>query len=50
MAVRVPPQRIGTVPLASRVDRELESIHRALMRLHLEKELRSTRVLRDLRR
>jgi DNA repair protein RecO (recombination protein O) len=49
-AGRLPPQRIGTVPLASRVDRELESIHRALMRLHLEKELRSTRVLRDLRR
>ena len=50
MAVRVPPQRMGAVPLASRVDRELELIHRALMRLHLEKELRSTRVLRDLRR
>jgi DNA repair protein RecO (recombination protein O) len=49
-AGRVPPQRIGEVPLAIRVDRELESIHRALMRLHLEKELRSTRVLRDLRR
>jgi hypothetical protein len=38
------------VPLAARVDRELESIHRALMRLHLEKDLRSTRVLRDLQR
>jgi len=49
-AVSVPPQRIGTVPLNARVDRELESIHRALMRVHLEKELRSTRVLRDLRR
>jgi DNA repair protein RecO (recombination protein O) len=49
-AVRVPPQRIGAVPLTTRVDRELETIHRALMRLHLEKELRSTRVLSDLRR
>jgi DNA repair protein RecO (recombination protein O) len=49
-AGRVPPQRIGDVPLSARVDRELESIHRALMRLHLEKELRSTRVLQDLRR
>jgi DNA repair protein RecO (recombination protein O) len=47
---RVPPQRLATVRLDGRVDRELESIHRALMRLHLEKELRSTRVLRDLRR
>lgn len=46
----VPPQRLATVSLGGRVDRELESIHRALMRLHLEKELRSTRVLRDLRR
>jgi DNA repair protein RecO (recombination protein O) len=46
----VPPQRLATVRLGARVDRELESIHRALMRLHLEKELRSTRVLRDLRR
>jgi DNA repair protein RecO (recombination protein O) len=49
-AGRVPPRSIGAVPLAARVDRELESIHRALMRLHLEKDLRSTRVLRDLQR
>ncbi len=46
----LPPQDLSAVPFAGRVDRELESIHRALMRLHLEKELRSTRVLRDLRR
>jgi len=49
-AGRMSPRQLGTVPLGPRVDRELESIHRALMRLHLEKELRSTRVLRDLRR
>jgi DNA repair protein RecO (recombination protein O) len=49
-AGRVSPRGIGAVPLAARVDRELESIHRALMRLHLEKDLRSTRVLRDLQR
>ncbi len=47
---RVPPQQLGSVPLPARVDRELEAVHRSLMRLHLEKELRSTRVLRDLRR
>jgi DNA repair protein RecO (recombination protein O) len=47
---RVPPQQLGTVRLSPRVDRELETVHRALMRLHLDKELRSTRVLRDLRR
>jgi DNA repair protein RecO (recombination protein O) len=49
-AGRVPPQQLGGVRLPARVDRELEAVHRSLMRLHLEKELRSTRVLRDLRR
>lgn len=49
-ASRVSPQNLGTVPLAARVDRELEAVHRALMRVHLEKDLRSARVLRDLRR
>jgi len=49
-AESIPPQRLAGVPLSGRVDRELEAIHRALMRLHLEKELRSTRVLRELRR
>ena len=46
----IPPQRLAAVPLSGRVDRELEATHQALMRLHLEKELRSTRVLRELRR
>ncbi len=49
-AQSTPPQRLAEVPLGGRVDGELEAIHRALMRLHLEKELRSTRVLRELRR
>jgi DNA repair protein RecO (recombination protein O) len=49
-AGRVPPQQLGAVRLPARVDRELEVVHRSLMRLHLEKELRSTRVLRDLQR
>lgn len=47
---RLPPTKLGAVPLSARVDRELEAVHRSLMRVHLEKELRSTRVLRDLRR
>jgi DNA repair protein RecO (recombination protein O) len=49
-AGRVPPQQLGATRLTPRVDHELEVLHRALMRTHLEKELRSTRVLRDLRR
>ena len=36
--------------LAPRVERELEAAHRALLARHLEKDLRSSRVLRDLRR
>jgi len=47
---RVPPLGLAAVTLAPRADRELESVHRALMRTHLEKDLRSTRVLRELRR
>ena len=45
---RLPPQQVGGLP--PRVERELETAHRALMQVHLDKELRSTRVLRDLRR
>ncbi len=49
-AGRVPPGDLDAWPLAPGVDRELERVHRALMRTHLEKELRSVRVMRDLRR
>ncbi|HSK09565.1 MAG TPA: DNA repair protein RecO [Vicinamibacterales bacterium] len=45
---RLGPQ--GLVPLAPQLERELEAAHRALLARHLEKDLRSTRVLRDLRR
>jgi DNA repair protein RecO (recombination protein O) len=49
-AGRIPPQDLAVRPLPAGVDRELESVHRSLMRVHLEKDLRSMRVLRDLRR
>lgn len=45
---RVSPLRLTALP--GQVERELEVVHRALMQLHLDRELRSTRVLRDLRR
>jgi DNA repair protein RecO (recombination protein O) len=45
---RVSPLRLAA--LAAGVERELEAAHRALMQLHLDRELRSTRVLRDLGR
>ena len=47
---RVPPHRVGDVPADRRVLRELEHAHRELITMHLEKTLKSDRVLRDLRR
>ena len=46
----VAPQRLGEVPADGRVLRELENAHRALITMHLEKTLKSDRVIRDLRR
>jgi DNA repair protein RecO (recombination protein O) len=46
----VAPNRVGDVPADGRVLRELENAHRALITMHLEKTLKSDRVLRDLRR
>ena len=46
----VPPHQVGNVPADARVLRELEGVHRALITTHLEKSLKSDRVLRELRR
>ena len=46
----VAPHQVGSVPAEARVLRELENAHRALITMHLEKTLKSDRVLRDLRR
>jgi hypothetical protein len=46
----LPPQQIGAAPADARVLRELENSHRALIATHLEKTLRSDRVLREMRR
>ena len=46
----VPPHRVGEVAADRRTLRELENVHRALIAMHLEKTLKSDRVLRDLRR
>ena len=45
-----PPHRVGELGTDRRVLRELEAVHRALITMHLEKTLKSDRVLRDLRR
>ncbi|MBI3048655.1 MAG: DNA repair protein RecO [Acidobacteria bacterium] len=44
------PDRIGDVPAGPAVLRELEQLHRGLIAMHLEKTLKSDRVLRELRR
>jgi DNA repair protein RecO (recombination protein O) len=46
----VPPHRVGDLGTDHRVLRELENVHRTLIAMHLEKTLKSDRVLRDLRR
>jgi len=43
------PHRLGAVPLSSRASEELGAAHLALIAAHLEKNLKSARVLRDLR-
>jgi DNA repair protein RecO (recombination protein O) len=44
------PQHVADAPAARGVLRELEGVHRTLIAMHLEKSLKSDRVLRDLRR
>jgi DNA repair protein RecO (recombination protein O) len=46
----VPPHRLGEVTVDRRVLWELEAVHRTMITMHLEKTLKSDRVLRDLRR
>jgi DNA repair protein RecO (recombination protein O) len=49
-ARRTPPRDVGALRVTGETLAELESVHRLLMGRHLERELKSTRVLRDLRR
>ena len=46
----VAPGRVADLPAARGVLQELETVHRSLISMHLEKTLKSDRVLRDLRR
>jgi len=45
-----PPLGLGDVAVTAGVLREIEACHRRLISAHLEKELRSVRVLREMRR
>ena len=44
------PQYVGEVAVDARAIKELETVHRGLISMHLEKTLKSDRVLRELRR
>jgi len=48
-AASVGPLQVGDLPFSTRIDRELEAVHQRLMTTHLEKELKSARVLREMR-
>ena len=48
-ARRLAPEKVECVPLTPSAARELETAHRRLIGLHLEKELKSARVLREMR-
>lgn len=43
------PALVGRLAVSDQAIRELEAVHRALLATHLEKELKSVRVLRELR-
>lgn len=45
----VGPERLESLALTQKAARELETAHRRLINLHLEKELKSARVLREMR-
>ena len=44
----VAPRRLSEVPLPARAGRELAAAHRRLLAAHLDKELKSARVVREL--
>jgi DNA repair protein RecO (recombination protein O) len=46
----VSPFAVGTVPVTAAALRELEAAHRSLIAVHLQKDLKSARVLREMRR
>jgi recombinational DNA repair protein (RecF pathway) len=44
------PLALGEVPISAAVARELERIHQMQLTMHLEKDLKSTKVLKEIRR
>jgi DNA repair protein RecO (recombination protein O) len=48
-ASRIAPDRLEAAALSDRASQELETVHRRLLNVHLDKELKSVRVLREMR-
>jgi DNA repair protein RecO (recombination protein O) len=48
-AAAASPEGLNAIPLEAGPGRELETVHRRLIHLHLDKELKSARVLRQMR-
>jgi len=48
-ATAIAPENLDSLMLGPRAARELETVHRRLIQEHLEKELKSARVLREMR-
>ena len=48
-ATATAPEHLDLLPLGARAARELETAHRRLLQAHLEKELKSARVLREMK-
>ena len=48
-ATAVGPDNVATLALAAHAARELETAHRQLISIHLDKDLKSARVLREMR-
>lgn len=48
-ATSIAPDHLASLALSARAARELETAHRRLINVHLEKELKSARVLREMR-
>ena len=48
-AATLGPLKLKDAPLSVSAERELAAVHRALITWHLEKDLRSARVLREMR-
>lgn len=48
-SAKASPDNLGDVELTDRVSRELEVAHKAMIATHLDRELKSTKVIRETR-